>query len=1094
VAFTVPTLVVSKNSAGSVTSTAGTFTAAVAAGTPLLIGISVSSDTPAISSVVDSKGNAYALVGHQATTVNQPQWIYAATVTTPLTTSDTVTVTISSGAVINVIGVAGPGTLFIPRQFTGGSDTVAAAVFDLAVPALPTAASGYMVAFSVNASAAPTWTTPGPTVLTTTSGGGGPFFSAAYEDAADFPATLEIGLSPTSTASMTATALMSEYTDLYADLYTDLYGQFTGTPWPRSGALELQVQLFLNGTWTDITDLVYQRDGSVGITITHGRPDESSKLVTAQAKIQLNNRSGTFSSKNTSSQFYPYITRNTRLRVLIPVSYNSTDAGLWWAFSGEVSAWPPSWDTSGNDVWVDVIASGITRRLNQLAALGSSLKRFYLQKDAADPTFPVAYWPMEDGETSATLAEVTGNGSAATFTGTPTLASDSSFGGSDPIPVLNGAAITCLTNSPADPGTATFTAPGTHTFTPRAGLTTLTSAECWGGGGGGTNGYQANTGKDAAGGGSEYAKETAVAVTAGSPYTVTVGAGGAGGALASGAGLKANRGADGGTSAFPGDAVTVTAHGGGGGTFTGTRAGTGGTGSANTTHRNGGAGGKNSGALYGGSSGGSSAGTAAAGNAGSNGGASNTGAAGGAAVTGGGAGGKGGNGGASVDQGGTAGAVPGGGGGSGGENSSNSAAHSGGNGGAGKVKLTWTPLAAPAYNIVRFLLHVPAGGDTNSSIVAQYKTSGKVATCIVTYTTATGGSLVLTGKDAGGGLLFTSVAITGVNGIAGMVSMELGPGTTISYNLSFLNIAANTVSQAAGTASASGAVGVVTEADVNPGAALTGTAAGGVVVQYSLETLGILMNDPFAGVGPANGWDGERAGRRFIRLCAEEGIQSGTLGDVSATAQMGPQPDDKLLNVLQQCEDLDGGLLSESPIFFGLEYRCYSDLLNQVPAVTADYSLAHLSAPFSPTEDDQLTRNIVTVSRVNGSSATARLDTGALSTLDPPDGVGQYTYSIAVNAHADSQLQGVANRILGLGTVDEYRYPQVNFQLSRPEVAELFGSLTLLKAGDHLRILNPPSFLGISTIDLLVYGFTITLSAFQFDIGLNCVPESPFET
>jgi hypothetical protein len=131
---------------------------------------------------------------------------------------------------------------------------------------------------------------------------------------------------------------------------------------------------------------------------------------------------------------------------------------------------------------------------------------------------------------------------------------------------------------------------------------------------------------------------------------------------------------------------------------------------------------------------------------------------------------------------------------------------------------------------------------------------------------------------------------------------------------------------------------------------------------------------------------------------------------------------------------------------------------------------------------------------VNGSSATARLDTGALSTLDPPDGVGQYTYSIAVNAHADSQLQGVANRILGLGTVDEYRYPQVNFQLSRPEVAELFGSLTLLKAGDHLRILNPPSFLGISTIDLLVYGFTITLSAFQFDIGLNCVPESPFET
>src|SRR5256885_6562800 len=126
-AFTVPTLVVSKNSAGSVTSTAGTFSSAVAAGTPLTVGISVSSDTPTISSVVDSKGNAYALAGHQATTTGQPIWIYRAWVTTPLTTSDTLTVTISSGAVINVIGVAGPGTPFVPSQFAGGNDTAAAA-------------------------------------------------------------------------------------------------------------------------------------------------------------------------------------------------------------------------------------------------------------------------------------------------------------------------------------------------------------------------------------------------------------------------------------------------------------------------------------------------------------------------------------------------------------------------------------------------------------------------------------------------------------------------------------------------------------------------------------------------------------------------------------------------------------------------------------------------------------------------------------------------------------------------------------------------------------------------------------------------------
>lgn len=1092
-AFPVPAVVVSKNSAGSVTSTAGTFASAVPAGTPLVIGISVSSDTPTISSVVDSKGNAYTLTGHQGTTTGQPIWIYKTWVTTPLTTSDTLTVTISSGAVINVIGVAGPGTLFIPAQFTGGNDTVAAASFQLPVPALPTAANGFVVAFSVNASAAPTWLAPGPTVLTTTSGGGGPFFSCAYEDAADFPAVLEVDLSPSSTAAMATTAFMSEYTDLYTDAYSSLYGQFTGTPWPRSGALELSVQLLLNGTWTDITDYVYQRDGSVNITITSGQPDESSKLVTAQCKLQLNNRGGPFTGKNTASPFYPYITRNTQLRMLVPAAYNSTDAGLAFAFSGEVSSWPKSRDTSGNDVWVSVTASGVSRRLLQAGNLGSALSRFYLQKPATDPLRPVAYWPMEDGSSSATLAEVTGNGSAMTFTGAPTLTSDSSFGGSDPLPVLNGSALTGLTGVFGDPGSATFTTPGTHPFVPRAGLTTLTAAEYWGGSGGGTNGYQANAGKGAAGGAGEYAKETGVAVTGGNSYPVIVGAGGEGGALSKGS-VKANRGGDGGTSSTAWDAVTVTAHGGKGGTFTGSRAGAGGTGSTNATHHDGGAGGKNSGAFFGGSGGGSSGGTAAAGNAGGNGGGSNTGAAGGVAVAGGGAGGKGGNGGASVDQGGTAGALPGGGGGSGGENSGNGVAHSGGNGAAGKVKLTWTPLAAPAYNIVRFLLHVPQGGDTNGAIVAQFKTSGKVATCILTYTTTTGGTLVMTGKDAGGGLLFTSSPISGLNGARYMISMELTPGATVGYAFRVVDAYNIATGSTSGTASASGSVGAVSEVDVNPAGALTGTAIGHILVQYSYEDIFNLSGDVIAGPSPITGWDGELAGNRFTRLCAEEGIAASLAGSAATTAQMGPQPDDKLLNVLQQVADLDGGLLYEPATAFGLAYRTRANMVAQKPKVIADYSLGQLSAPFAPTEDDQLTRNIVTVTRVNGSSATARLDTGALSTLDPPDGAGEYPFPLTVNAHADSQLAGIAARILTLGTVDDDRYPQVNFQLSRSAAAELYAQLVAMIPGDYLRIVNGPADLTTSDINQLAFGFALTISGFQFDIALNCVPAAPFAT
>jgi hypothetical protein len=164
----------------------------------------------------------------------------------------------------------------------------------------------------------------------------------------------------------------------------------------------------------------------------------------------------------------------------------------------------------------------------------------------------------------------------------------------------------------------------------------------------------------------------------------------------------------------------------------------------------------------------------------------------------------------------------------------------------------------------------------------------------------------------------------------------------------------------------------------------------------------------------------------------------------------------------------------------------------QHPKVIADYSLAHLSPPFAPTEDDLLTRNIVTVTRANGSSATARLDAGALSTLDPPDGTGQYPFSLTVNAYADSQLAGIAARILTLGTVDDDRYPAVNFQLSRAAAAELYAQVVAMIPGDYLRVVNGPADLTSADINQLAFGFSYVISGFRFDVALACVPEAPF--
>ncbi len=390
------------------------------------------------------------------------------------------------------------------------------------------------------------------------------------------------------------------YTDLYADAYSSLYGQLSPASQPvfPQVLLAIKVELLLNGTWTDITTYCYQRDMSVAIVMTDGRPDESSKLVTSTCTVELNNRGGTFSPRNAASPFFPFLTRNTQIRVSTQTAFNGTDGGWTYEFWGEVSAWPPSWDVTGNDVWVDISASGITRRLNQQAKIGSALRRWYLTKNASsDPTYPVAYWPSEDLVNSTQLVEVTGGGTAATINGTPTLSSDPSFPGSDAIPVVNTTGWwTGAVNTYFTAGDLVFATPGTYNWT-----SPVTSADviCVASGGGGS--WQTN--QAGGGGAGEEAEEPALALTVGKVYTFTVPPGGqgatSGGALSSG-------GQD---CIFQGDSVAVHAHGGTRGSQT--TPGTGGSGSTNTNHHNGGNGYYATGVAGGG---GSAGGLSAAGN------------------------------------------------------------------------------------------------------------------------------------------------------------------------------------------------------------------------------------------------------------------------------------------------------------------------------------------------------------------------------------------------------------------------------------------------------------------------------------------------
>jgi hypothetical protein len=152
-----------------------------------------------------------------------------------------------------------------------------------------------------------------------------------------------------------------------------------------------KVELFYDGQWNDETAYAFTRNP---IPIGRGRADESRHVEPSHAAITLDNRTGRFTPRNAASPLHGKIGRNTPVRV-------SNGASV--RFTGEIPAWPPSWNHKGNDAWISVQAAGVMRRLGQGASpLRSAARR------GTEASGPVAYWPLDDGKDSKSAAPVIG--------------------------------------------------------------------------------------------------------------------------------------------------------------------------------------------------------------------------------------------------------------------------------------------------------------------------------------------------------------------------------------------------------------------------------------------------------------------------------------------------------------------------------------------------------------------------------------------------------------------------------------------------------------------------------------------------------------
>ncbi|WP_067470025.1 hypothetical protein [Actinomadura macra] len=397
---------------------------------------------------------------------------------------------------------------------------------------------------------------------------------------------------------------------------------------------------------------------------------------------------------------------------------------------------------------------------------------------------------------------------------------------------------------------------------------------------------------------------------------------------------------------------------------------------------------------------------------------------------------------------------------------------------------------APATNdwVIVWWLDLPAdmGTDTVSPVV-QWRTPGSpIATRWDLYTgQAIGGKLLLEAARDDNTIVISVGGTTDLRGRGPVqvviVGKDDGTGTGAHVYVDGVNeindIAVGDLTTPPTT------IGVNT--NLTPGLQYSGSVSHLLVT--NLAAWSLFYTDLMIPAG--RGHVGETAGARFVRLTGEEGVPAGLVGDPAGTEPMGPQQPLELLELLGECAEVDAAVLYERRDALGLVMRARAADYNTAPALVLDYH-DQLAAPLEPDEDDQGTRNDVTVERSGGSSARVTVDEGPLSTQAPPNGVGIYSEQVTLSVADDDQLLPQAGWRAHLGTVDEARYPVARLKLHKhPELAP---DVVAADIRSRIHLTGLPAWEPPGTVDLLADGYTETIETRRWWIEYNTVPGSPW--
>lgn len=235
--------------------------------------------------------------------------------------------------------------------------------------------------------------------------------------------------------------------------------------------------------------------------------------------------------------------------------------------------------------------------------------------------------------------------------------------------------------------------------------------------------------------------------------------------------------------------------------------------------------------------------------------------------------------------------------------------------------------------------------------------------------------------------------------------------------------------------------------------------------------------------GAVSGWIGEAAADRVERVCGEEGVPFTRQYGAVPSGAMGAQPAASLIDIVRECEEVDGGVLYEKR--WGLAFQPLAARYNMPVRLALDITRRHLSEEPELTDDDQALRNKWTITRYANSAESTAEDTASQSAE------GVYSDSATLNLYTDDQCGQIAGWRVHVGTIDEYRWPSVNIRFDNAAGGALIPPWTQTEAfGTRFTITGMPSqVLGASEIvDLFHEGLTERVDKFTWTAEVNATP------